>query len=665
MPRIEKADLQLGVDSSAFNLELAKVQKGLEEAFGLVPKQAKSLAQLEIQLKQQAETYGFSATQIKIWKLQQQGVPEAALATVRAFHKQIEALDEAKKKTEASAKAWSDFKSRFGAAAAVEGIKALGSALVDVTSQVYGFAKGQIDLMDQAGDLAGRLGLPVEELTRLQYAFQLTGSEADDVGGVLSKFNINLSDAARKGGPAADALDALGLSAKKLINQPISEQVYQIADAIKGVKNPADRASLAMDIFGKSGVNVINSLVAGGDELRKFANESDALGNTVSQSMVDISGAANDAYDKAWLALGGLGNQLAVAIAPYIISIGDQFTELAKGFGKAGSTFTDVATNIGSVVEVLINIFESLKGVVLGVQTFFTSLGVICAAVLTKIVQGIESVANLIPGVAVDLSSGLSAIWGDLSVLAQEQADGISEAFSSTTGAEVKAWFGSVKSGAESATLAIQGQTDATKQLDLASVDLANKLSAERDSLKAAVATFGMSDEDKKIFDFKNDGATDEQLGPLKALSAQLKVLEQQKKATEELAATQKKANDDLVASAKKYQEVALTPLEKQKKELTEIANLVAKGMLTTDEGIKAVSGIEDIGGDNKPKFAAALSEGSSGARSIILQNQFGGRGGDWQGKLIPTLMDLIKEAKTQNKSLDAIVKKEEKAWTI
>lgn len=633
MGLIANLDLMLGVNSSAFNTKVKESSKLLQEKFGLDKASANSLATLEKKLKQQAETFGMNSTQIQLYKLKLAGVPPEALKAAAATQKHIDKL----KAQQAAALSFSDVGPAVGTAFAAIGAAAIGGAVA-----LGVLTKSQLDQIDKAGDLAGRLGLPVDELTRLQYAFKLTGSEAEDVGPALNKLNVNLSDAARKGGPAADALKRLGLDAKAMVNQSPSANVLAIADAFGQVANPADRAGIAMDLFGKGGVNVLNSLAAGGNKLRELSAEADQLGITVSAADAEMAGAANDAVDRIWGAFGGLGKKIASGLAPYIIDVGAKFLEWVKAADTTSminAALDLTASTLGFVADAA----NMLKATWFGVSAGITLAIAGTIGDLGKMAHGIEALINVIPGLHVSFASALDVMASDLNKLAGEQWNKAKSALASPPSTGIHEWFDGVKSKASAAASAMDGSTAATKRLDLASADLAEALKKQAEENAKAIELFGKNDAEKKVFDLQKQGATEAQLAPLRAQAAQLQNLEEQKKAM-----------DELKGKAKSYLDASLTPLQKFKKEREEITKAFGAGLLDEQQKNQAIQkAFQDTVGKGEVKHSGALDFDSKEARSVILANMNGNNAGDWQKQLTKIGSDQLVETKRQTTILE------------
>ena len=78
------------------------------------------------------------------------------------------------------------------------------------------FVMASADMIDSTGDAADRLSMTTAALSEMRYAAKLTGSDAESLDAALTKMNANLGDSAIRGGPAAMALERIGLDAKRL-----------------------------------------------------------------------------------------------------------------------------------------------------------------------------------------------------------------------------------------------------------------------------------------------------------------------------------------------------------------------------------------------------------------------------------------------------------------
>jgi hypothetical protein len=116
--------------------------------------------------------------------------------------------------------------------------------------------KAAFDLGGSLSDLAAKTGLAVDQLFILNAVAKDNGIE--DVSAAVNKLQKNLSGAALQGGGAVNqALESLGLNAQALLKQSPVEQFRAIGDAINGIRDPARKTATAMELFGKSGADLL------------------------------------------------------------------------------------------------------------------------------------------------------------------------------------------------------------------------------------------------------------------------------------------------------------------------------------------------------------------------------------------------------------------------
>ena len=199
-------------------------------------------------------------------------------------------------------------------------IAAQGLAAIAVFQQLATSVKAAADRMGDLADAADSIGITTDALQELRYAAQMSGVQQDTLQQALVVLSKNLGDAAGGGSAAKDSLNALGLSASQLASVPLPKSLEIIADRIAAVENPMQRAALAADLFGKSGVKMINMLSEGSDGLTRMREEAQAMGVVIDE---DIIRQAEEAGDKLDAMSSVISSNLSVALinlAPILIS---------------------------------------------------------------------------------------------------------------------------------------------------------------------------------------------------------------------------------------------------------------------------------------------------------------------------------------------------------
>jgi hypothetical protein len=189
------------------------------------------------------------------------------------------------------------------------------------------------DAANKLGDLkdaAEVIGITTDALQELQYAAQLSGVSADVLQGSLQKLTKNLGDAAMGGTSAKKSLDELGLSGSELSTIPLDQALSRIADKLAAVENPAQRATLATDLFGKSGLAMVNMLADGSAGLEAMAAEAQSLGVVINRDVIYNAAEAADKLDAMSMVVSANLTSALVNLMPFVIDAAQGIASLTK-----------------------------------------------------------------------------------------------------------------------------------------------------------------------------------------------------------------------------------------------------------------------------------------------------------------------------------------------
>ncbi len=183
--------------------------------------------------------------------------------------------------------------------------------------------KQALDLGGQLNDLSANTGVAVGELVVLKQEFANAGKSAEDLGPVLGKMAKTL-----QGGSADDTIKKLGINLEELKRKTPAEQFRTLGAAINSVQNPSEKAAASMEVFGRSGAEMLALFSSDG-----FGEASQQLGSQA-QLLARDAALFDDVSDK--LALTGVkvrGFWIGVAdkVAPVLKPLLDRFASLDLG----------------------------------------------------------------------------------------------------------------------------------------------------------------------------------------------------------------------------------------------------------------------------------------------------------------------------------------------
>ncbi len=249
-------------------------------------------------------------------------------------------------------------------AMATGGVSLITGALASIAS-IAGVEQANEDL-DALGKASDKIGMTSEALAGFRYAADLAGVSGEALDKAIIKMQRNLSQAAMGSGPAAQALIDLGLSAELLKNAGPEEAFQAIAAKLNDIPNAADKAAVAMDIFGKAGADLL-PLISESGELGNRIKEASELGLSATRAQIAEVEAANDAITTMKAGWKGLFRSVSIAVAPFIKSISDGITDALKYVNSFRDTLLQFSAraqfvwqNFGEYVDLAIT-FAQLK----------------------------------------------------------------------------------------------------------------------------------------------------------------------------------------------------------------------------------------------------------------------------------------------------------------
>lgn len=278
--------------------------------------------------------------------------------------------------------------------------------------------RSQMQAIDTTAKFSRMIGESTREISGLQHAAQITAGVADkEFRMAFQRMTRRIAEASQGTGEAKKAIAELGLEAEELAKAGPAAAFKEIATAIQGVEDPAQRVRIAFKLFDSEGAALVNTLNAGTEEIERLQQEADRLGKTFTEIDAQQVEAANDAITRMSASLEGMQTRLAVDLAPLISGVADEITAMAdeadgfqKQFGQAGRFALDV---IGALADGIHTLQIAFKGVELVAVGFNSAVATAVEGVLEMLVTAIDTINGLaneaiaafnkIPGVDIPL----------------------------------------------------------------------------------------------------------------------------------------------------------------------------------------------------------------------------------------------------------------------
>ena len=254
--------------------------------------------------------------------------------------------------------------------------------------------KSAIDTGDALDEMSQRVGISVETLSVWKPAAEQSGVSGESFEKGLRKLSTTMLEAATGSEDAARNFAAVGVAFKNQDGtlRGTDAVLLDLAERFKAMPDGAEKTTLAVRLFGKSGAELIPFLNQGRDGINELSAEMQALGVQMSGETAAQAGEFNDALDKLKLASTSIGNQIISSLLPALNDMAGGMVESAKeggtlrvildgvvlvlktlalGAATVGKAFVALGEAIGAGVAAAV---EALKGNTAGAKAIIADL---------------------------------------------------------------------------------------------------------------------------------------------------------------------------------------------------------------------------------------------------------------------------------------------------
>jgi hypothetical protein len=265
-------------------------------------------------------------------------------------------LDELKDKAHKTA---ASIKSAFGSTAAKAMFAGIATAGTAAFAGVVAAMKSAIDAGGELSDMMARTGAAGKGLMVLQQAFSNAGIAAGQVPAVLNKMQKALAGVNEEGDRVTTRVfDDLGLSIDALQSMDPAEAFRKIGEAISQFESPAKRAAIAMEIFGRSGGELLVLM----QDSRAFSTAEQQIGglaNTLATN-ADSFDAVSDSLQLLGVKYKQLGAEVALSLLPQLTAFSQWANEV--DLSQVGSEIGMLAEHVVTLSIALAQTVKQLPG---------------------------------------------------------------------------------------------------------------------------------------------------------------------------------------------------------------------------------------------------------------------------------------------------------------
>ncbi|UZW54063.1 phage tail tape measure protein [Sphingobium sp. JS3065] len=221
-----------------------------------------------------------------------------------------------------------------------------GAALAQIWagSELVAAGKRALDYASSLGEVAQQLGVTTKDLQTYRYAASQAGISQDEMDRGLAKLTRTIGEAKAGSKAQATTFRELGVAVEDANGRVYTagEVIPKLADALSQVKDPATRARIETELFGKAGQKLDTLLASGSAAVNELRDAAQQLGLVLSDEQIQK---ADETADK----LAAIKQVLEAKMASTVAENADAILTLANALGVLAAKSLEAVTNFSNL----------------------------------------------------------------------------------------------------------------------------------------------------------------------------------------------------------------------------------------------------------------------------------------------------------------------------
>lgn len=210
------------------------------------------------------------------------------------------------------------------------GLTGFGVSLTAAAAGMVALVKATADYGDELYNMSLSTGVAVEELSKLQYAAELSDVSNETLSkglANLSKVMVAAANGAQESSKLFERFEIPLRNADGTMRKA-TEVLYDLADAFNAMPDGAEKTNLAMDLFGKKiGGEFLKYLADGSAGLKAMGDEAERLGRVLNTEQAKAGDEFNDSMTRLAASAKGYGYAIGNVLIPALNKQLDEFRQ--------------------------------------------------------------------------------------------------------------------------------------------------------------------------------------------------------------------------------------------------------------------------------------------------------------------------------------------------
>lgn len=214
--------------------------------------------------------------------------------------------------------------------------------------------KGALNEADDLGKMAQKIGVPIEELSGLKYAADLSGVSIESLEKGLGRLSRNLVEGAQGLQTPVRAFQALGIEIRNADGsiKTVGQALPELADKFTKMRDGPEKTALSMQLLGRAGADLIPLLNSGAAGIKQMTDEAAELGLIIDDKTYRAAEAFNDNLTRMSRIFKGIVTQVTAEMAPAFYKLSEDLLSVGKNSDFAKTSADGLVTVIKGAISV-------------------------------------------------------------------------------------------------------------------------------------------------------------------------------------------------------------------------------------------------------------------------------------------------------------------------
>lgn len=269
---------------------------------------------------------------------------------------------------------------KTGAKVTAGAVAAMGTAAAGAGATLYKFATDSAATADNIDKMSQKIGMSKQAYQEFDFICSQSGMSVDQLKGGFKTLTTQMDSAIKGGDKATNAFAKLGVTVEDVKNLSREDLFKKTIAGLQKLDNETERATLANQLFGKAGSEMMPLLNSGAGSIEEMTQKAHDLGLVMSDEAIGAGVKFTDTMDQLKRSFSMIGTEIGVSVMPIIQKLGEWLVEEVPKIKEfVGPIFEGIKSffelTVGKISEIGLKLNEILGPSLEKIGTWFKGEG--------------------------------------------------------------------------------------------------------------------------------------------------------------------------------------------------------------------------------------------------------------------------------------------------